>query len=204
MRQAFLWFLTRSVPLVLNTQSGNVSPQFHCIYDHEFATCKRDAKFTSLWQFKAKFQSKAATTDRTDVLPTLAPGRYDENNINLPVLPPASAPIEQFVESWDKVAETPNKTALPPADAQQLNEPLITNPQPTEVATIEPAITTRSGRQSMPHNRLIVTGYLAIAAYLGTFSPMPINGYALHLLQPDVEAYGEPHPFTLPLIPSLS
>jgi hypothetical protein len=49
----------------------------------------------------------------------------------------------------------------------------------------------------MPHNRLTVTGYLAIAAYLGTFLPMPVNGFALHLLQPDVEAYAEPHPFAL-------
>ena len=43
-----------SVPLVLNTQTGNVSPQFHCIYDDDFSTCKRDAKFESLWQYKAK------------------------------------------------------------------------------------------------------------------------------------------------------
>jgi hypothetical protein len=51
----------------------------------------------------------------------------------------------------------------------------------------------------MPHNRLIVTGYLAIAAYLSIFSPIPVDGssYALHLLQPDVEAYAEPHPFVL-------
>ena len=29
------------VPLVLNTQSGNVSPQFHCIYDDNFNTYKQ-------------------------------------------------------------------------------------------------------------------------------------------------------------------
>ena len=38
-----------NVPLVLNTQTGLVSPQFHCIYDNEFDTCKRDAKFVSLY-----------------------------------------------------------------------------------------------------------------------------------------------------------
>jgi hypothetical protein len=59
-----------SVPLVLNTQTGNVSPQFHCIYDDDFSTCKRAAKFKSLWQYKAKLQSKPATTDITDQLPT--------------------------------------------------------------------------------------------------------------------------------------
>jgi hypothetical protein len=88
-----------------NTQTGNVSPQFHCIYDDEFATCERDAKFTSLWQFKAQLQLKPDATDRTDVLPTLAPGRYNEYNLNLPVLPPAAAPIDQFVEPWDHVSK---------------------------------------------------------------------------------------------------
>jgi hypothetical protein len=43
-----------NVPLVLNTQTGNVVPQFHCIYDNEFTTCRRSARFESLWQMKAK------------------------------------------------------------------------------------------------------------------------------------------------------
>lgn len=43
-----------NVPLVLNTRTGHVTPQFHCVYDDAFATCKRDAKFESLWQMKAK------------------------------------------------------------------------------------------------------------------------------------------------------
>ena len=43
-----------SVPLVLKTSSGNVSPQFHCIYDDAFTTCRRDFKFNSIWQTKAK------------------------------------------------------------------------------------------------------------------------------------------------------
>ena len=43
-----------SVSLVLNTKTSNVTPQFHCLYDDEFATCKRDAKLNSVWQVKAK------------------------------------------------------------------------------------------------------------------------------------------------------
>ena len=43
-----------SVPLVLNTSTGNVSPQFHCLCDDKFATCRRDAKFQSVWYVKAK------------------------------------------------------------------------------------------------------------------------------------------------------
>jgi hypothetical protein len=59
--------------------------------------------------------------------------------------------------------------------------------------------TKRPGRQIFSRNRLIVTGYLAISAYLITFSPMPNSSKSnvLHLLQPDVEAHAEPHPFAL-------
>ena len=42
-----------SVPLVLNTNIGLVIPRFRCIYDDDFFTCKRDAKFTSSCQYKA-------------------------------------------------------------------------------------------------------------------------------------------------------
>ena len=45
-----------SVPLVLNTTTACVSPQFHCLYDDEFATCKQDSKFKSYWQYKAKLK----------------------------------------------------------------------------------------------------------------------------------------------------
>jgi hypothetical protein len=63
-----------------------------------------------------------------------------------------------------RIKEAPDDVPFPPADAvTQPTEPLFVNPQPTEIAPIEPVTTTRSGRQSMPHNQLIVTGYLAIA-----------------------------------------
>ena len=43
-----------SVPLVPNTSTGNVTPQFRYLYDDEFATCKIDAKLNSVWQTKVK------------------------------------------------------------------------------------------------------------------------------------------------------
>ena len=49
-------FHAYSVPLALNTQMGNVSPQFHCIYNDNFSTHKRETKFTSLCQHKVKLQ----------------------------------------------------------------------------------------------------------------------------------------------------
>ena len=43
-----------NVPLILNTTTGNVTPQFHCIYDNKFSTCRTDVKFISVWQIKSK------------------------------------------------------------------------------------------------------------------------------------------------------
>ena len=43
-----------NVLLILNTHNRGVSPQFHCIYDNEFAAFNCDAKFSSLWKIKAK------------------------------------------------------------------------------------------------------------------------------------------------------
>ena len=56
--------------LILNTQTGNVSPKSHCVYDDEFATCKQDAKFTSLWKHKSKLKYQPQTETVIDVLPT--------------------------------------------------------------------------------------------------------------------------------------
>ncbi|MEL6660877.1 MAG: reverse transcriptase domain-containing protein, partial [Bacteroidota bacterium] len=59
-------------PLVLNTQTGLVSPQFHVIYDDAFDTVKRDAKFSSLWAQKAKLQLYQADYDlRRDRMATI-------------------------------------------------------------------------------------------------------------------------------------
>lgn len=36
-----------SVPLILITRTGLVTPQFHCLFDDDFATCKKDVIFES-------------------------------------------------------------------------------------------------------------------------------------------------------------
>ena len=51
-----------SVPLVLNTKIGNVIPQFHCLFDPDFNTCKRDVKFQSICQHKAKLHTDRKPT----------------------------------------------------------------------------------------------------------------------------------------------
>ena len=42
-----------SVPLVLSTQTGLVSPQFHCVIGDNFDTVKKEQADTSIWKDKA-------------------------------------------------------------------------------------------------------------------------------------------------------
>jgi len=58
-----------SVALVLNTQTGLVSPQFHLVYDDNFDTVAKDAKFQSLWQHKAKLQLDDINSSRASQQP---------------------------------------------------------------------------------------------------------------------------------------
>ena len=58
-----------SVPLILSTQTGLVSPQFHCVFDDNFDTVKREQANTSIWKIKAHLQeAKEQATEVTTQL----------------------------------------------------------------------------------------------------------------------------------------
>ena len=86
------------VPLVLNTQTGQVSPQFHLIYDDDFDTIKRDTKFHSLWQIKVKIQNYQQSYTSHDVLPTFS----NRSAQRLPTAPVDPTPTVQdmFLVPW--------------------------------------------------------------------------------------------------------
>lgn len=124
-----------TVPLVLNTQTGLVSPQFHVIYDDNFDTVIRDRLFESLWQYKAKLQSQPnapsenGSTDvvATDKAPT-ASGLRDYQTSQIPrslSVPwdssPASVPLsEGGTHSTHQTAET--DTDMAPSQPMQQSE----------------------------------------------------------------------------------
>ncbi|CAJ1948808.1 unnamed protein product [Cylindrotheca closterium] len=161
-----------SVPLVLNTRTGNVSPQFHCIYNDAFDTCKRDVHFTSSWQRKAQNQN--------------------QQEVPLPAVP-------QFITQWDdehtigeltddfNTTEDPKTIISPPRENQESEHASIQEPEIRR---------TRSGQHSRPNPR-IFNDQMATAnsAYLETFSPAldheELQGH--ELLQADHSE--EPHPF---------
>ena len=89
-----------SVPLVLNTQTGNVSPHFHCLYDNTFVTCKTDAKFSSLWKFKAKVKVKVKDAPPS-ILDLLDSGKILPSTYIPP--PPSTNLPPAFINTWDIV-----------------------------------------------------------------------------------------------------
>ena len=57
---------TSSVPLVLSTQTGLVSPQFHCVFDDVFDTVKKEQADMNIWKIKAHLQEdKEIVTEKT-------------------------------------------------------------------------------------------------------------------------------------------
>jgi hypothetical protein len=196
-----------SVPLVLNTQTGLVSPQFHCIYDDAFDTSKRDTQFESQWQRKAKLQSYADLLigSRHTVSPT--------TNVPLPASTAAPfTPAPRFVTPWEynEIPASSEGAAVVPdsseGDAVDSSEgaviiettasPDLPIPLPLPHRPTGPTYT-RSGRRVTP-NRFYFNNSHANTAYLDTFSPGVTSAdNPTSLLQPDCENVTEPHPLAL-------
>ena len=55
-----------SIPLVLSTQTGLISPQFHCVFNDDFGTVGKEQADTSIWKTKAHLQeAKERVTETT-------------------------------------------------------------------------------------------------------------------------------------------
>ena len=191
-----------SVPLVLNTTTANVSPQFHCLYDDEFATCKRDAKFTSVWQIKARLQDAPPSivdlVDKNVTLPPF-PSSHPKPSVNLP---------PTFISNWEATPVEPlpsgpphtPEPSHPPSTIQTV--PVQIPPRPTEHITppsLTPPITShtsRSGRTIRPPVRFDDSHHSSLHAHTSTFTPTT-DGSNDCLLQPSTANYSEPHPMAL-------
>ena len=197
-----------SVPLVLNTSSGNVSPQFHCMYDDSFDTCRRDFKFSSIWQEKVKLYMDNATT--TTPIPT------NHTNISIQPLPATQLHSPTMVDfnittphNINPPAETDN---LPPEFNHQWDTPEnisenpfhVTNnthvditPLPAQYIVDDvPIHITRTGRTSRPPRKFADSAHSSLKVFTSTFCPS-VQHCEIHLLQPSTMGYSEPHPFAL-------
>ena len=108
-----------SVPLILSTQRGLVSPQFHCVFNDDFDTVKKEQHDTSIWQRKAHRQAtqdkcRAATVN---VMPVTQPTLT--KTLLLPNygadIPATLQQLPELLEQATMTAETPNATQMEPS-----------------------------------------------------------------------------------------
>ena len=159
------------VLLILNTKTANVTPQFHCLYDDAFATCKTDAKFSSVWQIKANLKvvplSIHDLIDKGIPLPQPTP-----ISIETPNLPLA------FIDPWDteSTSTSPEEIDFFISDADippPLPEPptvTFAEPAPPSPPPVEPTIT-RSGRTIRKPSRFSMYALAVLFAHTATSSP---------------------------------
>ena len=175
-----------SVPLILNTQTGLVSPQFHCVYDNAFDTVNNDAKFVSLWQQKAKLIPHAEnnSVSRSPTDPTLERDFSSLPSYKDQLIPTHLRQPWQAEQRDTSVAHT-KSTELSVASAQnqassgsqgslhqhagnssvttdQVDNNSVQSSQGTR--SVQQSTTTRSGRMIQPPQRLIEELHAAFTA----------------------------------------
>ena len=194
------------VPLILNTQTGLVSPQFHLIYDDDFDTVKRDVKFKSLWQIKARLQTRTQNNQSQDLLPTFSdrhtqnysPPQADPNVHDMFQVPwmdvearqqplPAPAIAARGTDNVPAANYIPEPSTGHSQDGstQQPDAPIAPAPDmDTEVEdTASPATRTRSGRVIQRNRRFFDSKVYAFHVFLRTFESTYERNH--ELLQPN-------------------
>ena len=147
----------RSVALVLNLQTGHVSPQFHVRYDPTFSTIKRsfgEQLPESRWQVRCGFERGPApkmsrpTTTRVTFAPTAPSGpREPEGGVPEPPMPADNAPPATESPSQPNASETTDdQFAQPSEDLPPLR---------------------RSTRMRRPVDRLVFLAELAASHHVG-------------------------------------
>ena len=174
-----------SVPLILSTQTGLVSPQFHCVFDDWFETVKNEPNDTSLWEHKAHFHKHAL--DKTNNLLISTPTNAQAPT---PRLPPYASEIPAALLqlpdlSVPQANEEPDQVMIPEAPeaaqtAAELPQAAPAAPEPpgapppTYPINIAPTGTTCTGRQVQTPSRFGYAAYLAKTALAGIADLHPL------------------------------
>ena len=102
-----------NVPLILNTKTGLVSPQFHVIYDDHFETVERDADFKSIWQSKAKIQGTMENLSATNEALATKP---HISGTNTPKQNPKTPVRNMFSSEWEATTQDDERPVQPTQD----------------------------------------------------------------------------------------
>jgi hypothetical protein len=143
-----------TVSLILNPQTGYISPQFHCVFDDNFDTPSQDANFSSVWEEKAGFRDSTA----------IPPERGEANHGQKEYLHkeiPENLKYPFTVEEAAANKEDNNPTTIKETEGASTepteNVPATTtdtNVEEMELPAQSTATTTRSGRTVKRSSRL--------------------------------------------------
>ena len=89
-----------SVPLVLSTQTRLVSPQFHCVFDDDFDTVKKEQANMSIWKTKAHLQEAKERAAEVTTRSSLVSGPKHQPATSLP---PYSRDIPQALQDLSQL-----------------------------------------------------------------------------------------------------
>ena len=189
-----------SVPLILSTQTGLVSPQFHCVFDDNFDTVKREQADPSLWKSKAHLQDSKDQVIEKSTRSSLISTPANQSAPSLPSygrdIPQALQDLSNLLLDIPTTAHEPEKILIPPAEettpippvtAPEAQDPALApeahtqlnGPSPSEApVNIAPSGHTRTGRQVRRPARF------AYAAY-----------HCRHLAQTGIQSVCDFHPF---------
>ncbi|GAX15565.1 hypothetical protein FisN_3Hu032 [Fistulifera solaris] len=154
---------SRNVALVLNLQTGRVSPQFHVTLDSLFTTVKNSTKQerpVSLWQEQAGFVAASERKSTTDPpapdaeFSLLPPAAASEG---APVIPPQLEREQQPPSSTAESAPTTSNQERPEAENPVETSQEAFQSQPTSATAPKniPIATRRSSRKHSAPKRLI-------------------------------------------------
>ena len=162
----------RTVSLVLNTQTGNVSPQFHIRHDDFFATV-RGMKLKSRWQEAAGFVTSTIIKPFAQPAATSFQLTPSSSTSTTPPLsdPSTASQVQHEFEGEAHTTEDPDPT--PPAPGQSATDQTLPEPSnqvPDQLGPsfnphqpAQPTSVRRSSRQRTPSNKYresVATGEL--------------------------------------------
>ena len=189
-----------SVPLVLSTQTRLISPQFHCVFDDNFDTVKKEQADTSIWKVKAHLQEAKERAAKVTTQSSLISGPKHQPATSLrpygrdipqalqdlsQLLPDAPAPTD-----GDQVQDSP---ALP------MEEP--TSPVVTELQDPDPDQVERHQQEpstTQPPIIIAPTGYTRTGCQIRHPARFAYTAcHCKHLAQMGIKSVFDFHPFGL-------
>ena len=188
-----------SVPLILSTQTGLVSPQFHCAFDDNFDTMKREQADTSLWKIKAHLQEAKEQVLEKSTRSSLVSAPTNQPAPSLPSygrdIPQALQDLSHLLPDIPTAAQEPEETSIPPAEEPTTIPPVtaLEAQDPGQVPVVHP----QQAAQSRDAPVVIApSGYTRTVRQVRRPARFAYAAYhCRHLAQTGIQSICDFHPF---------